>query len=214
MHTGTAWVFTGVLLALCLLLVRHLLTLFSTPPAHAGGGGGSGESRAGRAPSVLHPGCCLPLLPRSGCLVGARCGRSARGSAGVCATPPAAAAPLQAPKNTTLRRTGPVTKRTRHLRCASRGAGRGLQAALCWARKGWGPGRHARAARRCGARLLSSGRGLSLAGAPSPPAGAARTAFVSDAQHAHSLFRRPLLQDLSVTLLVLWCVGGGWGTPQ
>jgi hypothetical protein len=40
MHTGAAWCFSVVLLLLCLLLVKHLVTLFMTPPTPAQHGGG------------------------------------------------------------------------------------------------------------------------------------------------------------------------------
>lgn len=50
MATGTAWCFTGILLILCLLLLRHLITLFAAPP------------RTGEATAVRVLAYCLPLL--------------------------------------------------------------------------------------------------------------------------------------------------------
>lgn len=56
MHTGTAWCFTAVLVVLCLLLVRHLVTLFSIPPpTHAGG-----ESRMARGTQHKRVACSPP----------------------------------------------------------------------------------------------------------------------------------------------------------
>ncbi|GAB4817707.1 hypothetical protein N2152v2_004753 [Parachlorella kessleri] len=67
LQTGTAWWFTAILLALCLLLVRHLFSLVSSagvpsggagtghaPGEGAGGGGGAGAGGQGQAAPHHH----------------------------------------------------------------------------------------------------------------------------------------------------------------